>query len=61
MSKYMYRTGTYGSVRYGISRQHVLVPVPVPYRYGIGSRLQLTVCSGSRLYINAGYVIILKV
>jgi len=61
MSKCMYRTGTYGSVRHGISRQHVLVPVPVPYRYGIGSRLQFTVCSGSLLCINAEYVIMMKV
>jgi len=51
MSKYVYRNGTYGIVRYGISRQLVLVLVPVPYRYGIGSRLQLTMCSGSRSYL----------
>ncbi len=61
MSKYVYRTGTYGIARYGILRRHVLVLVPGPYRYGIGSRLHLTVCSGSRLYINAEYVIMLKV
>ena len=39
MSEDVYRIGTYGIVRYGISRQCVLVLVPVPYRYGICSRL----------------------
>jgi hypothetical protein len=62
MSKYVYRIGTYGIARYDIARQHVFVLVPVPYRYTIGNRLQLTVCSGGRLYVNnAGYVILLKV
>ena len=62
MGKYVYRTGTYGNVRYGISWKHVLVLVPVPYRYDIGNRMQLiTVCSGGFLDIIAGYVVLLRV